>query len=130
MIGAVFAILLGLAMWEVKVYFNKLRLHKKFNGGIHFEINESIYGYFFNSFYVVIFRKSHKEMFRIDSRKIQNVALGSDEIKSSRKSAEVVVVSWHQDNGEPKTFCFDITEPNSREKADSLISVLKCNPNA
>ena len=127
MLSALIAIAFVLGLFTLNAYVNKRELQAKLKGGKRFDINDSLYGYFFNSYYVLIFRETHEEMFRIDCSKIQSIVLGSQEIKSSRKSAEVVVLEWLQENGAPKSFCLDIEEPNSRENADNLINFLKSN---
>lgn len=124
MLGAVIAIALGLGLWELNVFFKKRRLQGKFEGGKRFDINKSLYGYLFNTYFVIVFRKTHEEMFRIERSKVQRIALGSVEDRSNRKSAEVVVLEWLQENGTPRAFFLDINEPGSRAKAESLIGLL------
>jgi hypothetical protein len=130
MLSAVLAIGIGLGLWSLTVFFKKRGLQSRFVHDTRFDVNDSIYGYVTNTHFVLIASSLHKEILSFGRDRLQRIELGSEDDKTERKSAEVVVLEWRQDNGAPKVFKLDLYEPNSKEKAKRLLEFLRKNAEA
>ena len=130
MLSVVFAIAIGLGLWNLVSYYKRRKLESRFSHGTRFEINNSLYGYVTNKDFVLIHAASSDELLRFGRNSLQRIELGSIEDKQQRKSPEIVVLEWIQDNGMSKEFKLDIYEPESKEKAHHLLEFIRQHSNA
>jgi len=121
MLSAALVIAIVLGLWSLNVFFKKRGLQARFASGTRF------YGYVTNTHFVLIASSLHKEILSFGRDRLQRIELGSEGDRKERKSAEVVVLEWRQDNGAPKVFKLDVYEPNSKEKAERLLEFLRKN---
>ncbi len=127
MLSAVFAIAIGLGAWSLVGYFKKRGLRARFAHGVRFDINDSLHGYVTNTHFVVIANSIQEEILRIGRDKLRRIEFGSEEDKKERKSHEIIVLEWQQDNGKAKEFKLDVYEPDSKVKAERLLKLIKEN---
>ena len=127
MLSAALVIAVVLGLWSLNVFFKKRGLQARFSSGTRFDINDSLYGYVTNTHFVLIASSLHEEILSFGRDRLQRIELGSEGDRKERKSAEVVVLEWRQDNGAPKVFKLDVYEPNSKEKAERLREFLRKN---
>src|SRR5258706_2722489 len=127
MLSAALVIAIVLGLWSLNVFVKKRGLQARFASGTRFDINDSLYGYVTNTHFVLIASSLHKEILSFGRDRLQRIELGSEGDRKERKSAEVVVLEWRQDNGAPKVFKLDVYEPNSKEKAERLLEFLRKN---
>ena len=130
MLGAAFAIAIGLSVWGLVVFFKKRGLQVRFAHGTRFDINESLYGYVADTHFVLIASALQEEILRFGRSRLQRIELGSEEDKRERKSAEVVVPEWRQDSGKQKVFKLDVYEPDSKTKAEQLLEFVREHANS
>jgi hypothetical protein len=130
MLSAVLAIAIGLGLWNLVSYYKRRGLESRFAHGTRFEINDSLYGYVTDKDFVLIHAAASDELLRFGRDSLQRIELGSNEDKKQRKSPEIVVLEWIQDNGAQKEFKLDIYEPESKEKTHRLLEFIRQHSNA
>ena len=127
MLSAAVVIAIVLGLWSLNRFFKKRALQARFAGGTRFDINDGLYGYVTDMHFVLIGSSLQQEIPRFGRDKLHRIELGSDGVKAERKSAEVVVLEWRQDDGTSKVFKLDIYEPDSKEKSKRLMEILRNN---
>lgn len=127
MLSALFMILFGMGAWYLTAYFKKKKLQKRFSDSSRFDINETLYGYVNDTHFILIASALQEEILRFGRNKIQRIEFGSESDKIERKSDEVVVLEWQEENGKSKLFKLDLFEPASKSKATTLCNFIKTN---